>query len=223
MSPLIAELIPLAIGASLTPVWIIIVLLLLRGEGGRLRALLFVAGVTIARLLQGLIFSYVFAAPASEGADEADGVISTLQLFLGIVLVITGVRKLFKQTDPDDPPPAWMTRIAAAGPAAAFGFGMLIVMVAVKFWAFTLGALAAIQAYLYGTNGALLTFLGFLLVAQLPLLLPILFQLVAPRQAGPVLDRVGLWLERYNREIVMAVAFIFGAYFLAQGVTGLMG
>lgn len=56
------SLLPLIIGAAVVPIWIIVVLFLLRGEGGLLKGAAFAAGGLSVRVVQGIFFGYVFGA-----------------------------------------------------------------------------------------------------------------------------------------------------------------
>jgi hypothetical protein len=61
---LITELLPLIVGAAVLPLWIIIALLLLRSEGGTSKAFAFAVGAMAVRVLQGILFGFVFGAAA---------------------------------------------------------------------------------------------------------------------------------------------------------------
>src|SRR5712672_3311094 len=94
MLPVIASLLPLIVGASLgCPAWIIVALILLRGEHGMAKATAFAAGVIAVRTLQFVLFGRLFGAIASAcGKDVFDLIPSTLLLLAGLVLVTTGVK-----------------------------------------------------------------------------------------------------------------------------------
>ncbi len=109
MGTVIVSLLPLIVGAALLPVWIIMALFLLRGEGGVLKAAAFAAGAMTVRVVQGVLFGFVFgAATDASGESGASLITSTLLLVLGILMLISAVRKWRKEEDPDAPPPKWM-------------------------------------------------------------------------------------------------------------------
>jgi hypothetical protein len=56
----IADLLPLIVGATAVPFYPIVVLVLLQGQGGLVKALAFVAGNIAVRLAQGVLFGLVF-------------------------------------------------------------------------------------------------------------------------------------------------------------------
>jgi hypothetical protein len=224
MDAVIVYLLPLIVGAALLPAWIIITLFLLRGEGGILKALAFAAGALLVRLVQGVIFGYVFDTAADTYGESGSNLItSTLLLVVGIVMLISAVKKWRKDADPDAPPPKWMATLSGLSALKAFGVGALLMAVSIKQWVFTLSAIAVIEQAQLSRAANMLTYLIFVLAAQSLVLAPILVSAVAPVQSTKLLDAIHGWLERNNRAIVIAASSIFGVWFLWKGIAGLIG
>ena len=146
MGAVIVYLLPLIVGAALLPAWIILALFLLRGEGGVRKALAFAAGAMTVRLVQGVLFGYVFGAAADAYGESGSNLItSTLLLVVGIVMLISAVKKWRKEEDPDAPPPKWMAILGGLSALQAFGMGALLMALSIKQWVFTLSAIAVIE------------------------------------------------------------------------------
>ncbi|MFN8482903.1 MAG: GAP family protein [Anaerolineae bacterium] len=223
MGDSIVSLLPVMIGATLVPLYPIIVLLLLQSDGGLLKATAFVAGAVLARLVQGVLFGFVFGRAAEAyPVDGPDVIASTLLLVVSILLLVTAFRKWRKEADPDDPPPKWMTTITGLSTAQAFGAGALFVTIAFKQWVFTLTAIDLIAAAGLGREASVGVYLFYTLVTQTLALIPLLAMAVAPRQAAKPVQAAQVWLERYNRPIVITVSLVFGLWFLYKGITGLI-
>lgn len=224
MNPVHLELLPLLLGAMLAPLYPIVVLLLLLGRGGLRTASAFVAGALAVRLLQGVLFGRVFGAAAEAYPDDGPQLIAaTLLLTVGILLLLTAVKKWRKQPDPDDPPPQWMAALDGLSPLKAFGAGAAFVAIAFKQWVFTLAAIDVIQGAVLDRLAGAGLYLLFMLATQTLVLLPILIYAIAPQQSDKPLRAAQGWLERNNRPILIGVSLVFGLWFLAKGVTGLMG
>jgi hypothetical protein len=224
MGAVIVYLLPLIVGAALLPAWIILALFLLRGEGGVRKALAFAAGALLVRLVQGVIFGYVFDTAADAYGESGSNLItSTLLLVVGIVMLISAVKKWRKDADPDAPPPEWMAVLSGLSALQAFGIGALLMALSIKQWVFTLSAIAVIEQAQLSRAGNVVTYLFFVLAAQSLVLAPILVSAVAPVQAAKLLDAIQGWLERNNRAIVIAASSIFGVLFLWKGIAGLIG
>ena len=211
MERLLVDLLPLIIGAAVLPVWIIMALFLLRSDGGLLKATAFALGAMTVRLLQGILFGYVFGAADEANGDSGTSLIaSTLLLVVGILLLISAVKTWRKEEDPDAPPPKWMATLSGLSALKAFGMGALLMALVVKQWVFTLSAIAVIEQAELSQMGNVLAYLFFVLAAQSLVLAPIIVCAVAPTQSAKGLDAMQGWLERNNRMIVIAVSLIFG-------------
>jgi len=224
MGAVIVYLLPLIVGAALLPASIILALFLLRGEGGVLKALAFAAGAMTVRLVQGVLFGYVFGAAADAYGESGSNLItSTLLVVVGLVMLISAATKWRKEADPDAPPPKWMAVLGGLSALQAFGVGALLMALSIKQWVFTLSAIAVIEQGALSHAGNVLAYLLFVLAAQSLVLAPILVSAVAPTRAARMLDAMQGWLERNSRVIVTAVLLIFGAWLLWKGISGLIG
>ncbi len=221
---MIADLLPLILAAALLPAWIIISLLLLRGQGGLAKAASFVAGAIVVRSLVIFLFHFVFGAAADKEDAESAGIISAALLtVVGVLLLIAAYKKWRKEDDPDAPPPKWMSALGGLAPLKAFGFGALLMLVAVKQWVFTLSAVAIVEEAQVTSVEAVLAYALFVLGSMSLMLLPILLMAIVPQRAAQWLDKVMGFLDRYNRPITVGASLIFGVWFLFKGITDLMG
>ena len=222
---LLVSLLPYIIGSVLVPVYVILVILLLKSPNrGLLKAVAFVAGITATRLLQGLIFGFVLTKSAAS-TDDSSGkglVVSTLLLVLGLYLLIAAYKQWRGEADPDAPPPKWLTMMDSLTPLKAFVIGVGLPLVGGKLWIFTLGALGTIAEAQLGQPGSTLAYLLFIGLAQALLLIPILIRILMPTRSQSMLDDLSGWLAKNNRSIVMVVSLVFGLYFLYLGISGLL-
>ena len=211
-------------GATAVPFYPIVVLVLLQGQGGLSKALAFVAGNIVMRLAQGVLFGLVLGTAMGVASEDGQRLgVSTLLLIIGILLLITAVKKWQKAEDPDEPPPQWMTAIGDLSAVKAVGAGALFVKIAVKQWVFTLSAIGVISEAGVGEAANIGLYLFYVLATQTLVLTPTLVYAVAPQQVARPLEAAQTWLERRNRVIVITVSLTFGVWFLYKGVSGLIG
>lgn len=224
MSSELVEFVTLTIGAAVVPVWIIIVLLLLRSEGGLRKAIAFVGGQTLVRLAQGVVFGYVLnSSRAAETEQGSSLIVSSFVLVLGILLWVTALAKWLKAPDSDAPPPKWMAMFGSISAGRAFVLSLLLMLLAAKQWIFTLSALGVLREADLPSPQGVIAFLIFVLGAQSLVLVPIVMRAVIPSRSATLLESGNQWLERNNRAIVIAVSCIFGTYFIFKGISGLLG
>jgi hypothetical protein len=224
MGSVFVSLLPLIVGAAVVPIWIIMVLFLLRSGGGLLKAAAFAAGAILVRLAQGILFGYVFGKSAEVSGDTgSNAIVSTLLLVVGILMLITAFKQWRKEDDPDAPPPKWIAAISGISAVKALGAGALMVAIAAKQWVFTLSAIGVIGQAQMGLAENVVAFLFYVLAASSLVLTPIVVYAVTPTQSAKSLDAAQGWLERHNRAIVIAISLIFGLLFLFKGIFGLIG
>jgi hypothetical protein len=225
MDTIILSLLPPIFGATLGgPMWIVMALLLLRGESGSIKAAAFAAGGMTVRLLQGILFGYLLAYAEKGRSEEGpDLIASTLLLAVGVVLIITGATALWRmEDDSDTPPPKWMKILNRVSAPAAFGMGVVMMVFAMKQWIFTLSALAIIERAQLSMKASVFAYLIFVVAAQSLMLTPIICSLAAPTRSAKTLAALQAWLERHNRKIAAVASLIFGAWFFWRGTAGLL-
>ncbi len=220
MGALLASLIPYIIGSALVPIENIINILLLKSpRQGPLKATAYVGGMTALRLLQGIIFGLIFS--NQEGGGRSP-VALTLQLVLGVLLLVTAYKQSRSEDDLDAPPPKWLAMIDSLTPLKAFLIGFGVLLINAKLWFFTLGAIGIIEAAQLGQPSSTIVYLLFILLAESLLLLSILFRVATPEKSKILLEQASAWLTLNNRPIVIVVSLIFGLLFLYQGASGLL-
>lgn len=223
MATLFIALLPHIIGSAIVPVQIITGLLLLKSpHQGLFKAIAYVTGMTITRLLQGVVFGRVLAEALTESSSSKNPILSTLLLVLGILLLIAAYKKWQGDPDSDDSPPKLLSTIDRLTVLGAFGIGIGLPLVAAKLWVFTLSALATIAAAELGLMPSAIVYLLFILLSESLLLLPILFRIFRPKRSQQRLTELSHWLHRNSRPIAMVVSLVFGIFFSYSGITGLL-
>lgn len=224
MGRVLVQLLPIMLGATVVPICIILVLLLLRSQSGLFKALAFVTGQILVRLVQGLAFgSELGFSAVAQTKQGASGIVNTLVLVMGILMWITALRSWSKQEDPDAPAPQWLARVSSISILQAFGLGVLAMLGAGKQWIFTLYTLGVIREAQLPKPSNIIAFLVFILGAHSLVLLPIGLSALAPTHFSPRLEASARWLERNNQTILMVVSCGFGTFFVFKGVAGLLG
>ncbi len=223
MRDTLIDLLPFILGSAIVPVQIIILLIFLKNpKNGLQKGFLFLTGITITRLLQGILFGLILDMGASADKTSGNGpVVSTLLLVLGILLLISAYKKIKKEEDPEDEPPKWMGTINSATNVKALILGLELPLISPKMWVFILSAISTISLAQLGQPKSFYTFIIFILLAQSLLILTIGVRLLLPKRSISLLTSASSWLANNNRIIMILISLIFGAFFLYQGLTGL--
>lgn len=214
-----AALLPLIAGSALVPVQLLVTILLIANSRGT--AVAWVAGTTTVRVVQGVLFGLVLGFADVSADDSGPGPIaSTLLLVVALLFLLTAAKHLVGVQDPDAPPPRWMSAIDGISPARAFLFGAGAVTIGVKFWVFTLTAIAVIADADLGQPGATFAFVVFVVLASSANLALIGVAFATPRRADVVLGRMSDWLTGHNRLLMIVIGGLFGTWFLFKALDG---
>jgi hypothetical protein len=223
MGGLWGSLVPLIIGSALVPIQIVITTMLLRSKAGRITAVAWLAGMTAVRLSQGLLFGLILGDATSEASasDGSSTPVSLLLLVVAILFYVTAIKQLLNHPDEDAPPPKWMAMVETVTPGKAFGLGTGILLINIKLWVFTLGAISAIGLAGLGQGAAVLAFLVFVLLAESIHIVVIGVAFAMPTRSAATLDGIVGFLARYNRVIMIVLGAVFGTWFLVKALSGL--
>jgi hypothetical protein len=221
VSDLWTTLVPLAIAGGLVPIQIILTILLLESPGRIRSAAAFVAGMTVLRLAQGALFGFVVQGADSSQGSEPGVVMGWFFVVLALALYAMAIRQLVADQDPDAPPPRWLTMTRSMTPVKAFLLGVGLLAIGVKFWVFTLSAVAAIGGAGLGRTSSIVTFVAFVALTEIALLLVLTVSAVLPTRSGALLATVSDRLERNNRYIVIGLGIVFGTWFMIKGLNDL--
>jgi hypothetical protein len=223
MGELWGSLVPLIIGSALVPIQIVVTTMLLRSKTGRITAVAWLAGMTAVRLGQGLVFGLILGSSTSEATAEGGSgtAVSLLLLVVAILFYVTAVKQVLNHPDEDAPPPTWMAMVESVTPGKAFGLGAGILLINIKLWVFTLGAISAIGLAGLGQGAAVITFLAFVLLAESIHIIVTGLAFAMPARSAAMLDGIVGFLARYNRVIMIVLGAVFGTWFLVKALNGL--
>lgn len=215
---------PLIIGSALVPIQIVVTILLVRSPHGVRTAGAWVAGMATFKLIQGLLFGFVFGSSTLESDEAPQGpgiAVSVLLLVVAIIFYVTALKQLLAKSDPDAPPPSWMTMLDSLRPGKAFLLGMGMMAIGAKFWVFTLGAVGAISDAQLEVALAVATFVLFVLLTQLVNIAVLAVDVLAPHRSEGLLGAASAWLSTNNRIIMIVLGLVFGSWFLIKSLSGL--
>jgi hypothetical protein len=235
------SLVPFIIASVAMPTWVLLVVVLLTQAKRRVEALAFVAGVTLVRLAQGLVFGLILASydvPAIEGGPELELVISALLVVAGLVLWAAALQQwltgtpsfavVAERTEQLEPlegagsvqsgyEPRWRALVSRITPARALLLGAVLVTSSPRAWLFTLGAMGVIAQAQLRPITSLVAYLFYVVGANLLIVAPILVS------SSTWFDAAARWLEIHNRILVIAVSLVIGSIFVWRGAIGLVG
>jgi hypothetical protein len=213
MSSLLREIIPLALGAAISPVIFLLQLNTLTGERPIARGAALTAGAAAVLV----IVSTIGVLVGDTGFSTNTTLKAWINLAFGVLLIAVGLRALVWPPKPKapttDPKPPSIGRSFLAGAG-----GMASNLTTFALYTPALALIAGSGLLLRQQGLAALTILLItLMVAWVPLLLAA----VVPGASTRLLPWLGDWMNTNNRWIQVVLGFGFGIWLLVKGVNGL--
>jgi hypothetical protein len=212
MNHLWAVVIPLALGAAVSPLLFTVQLATLtgprriaRGLAVTLGAAVPVVGVSVAVLLFGRAVHLPHASPEVLGA---------IDLALAAVLFGLTIRALAKgqKPVPEEPPP----KNASVG--RSFGLGLAAMATNISTFALLIPAMKIVAQDDISVPDRAFVAVVVVLIVLLPALLPLVLTVVMPATSERVLTAIGSWLARHHHTLGVVLGFGFGIFLTIHGV-----
>jgi threonine/homoserine/homoserine lactone efflux protein len=215
-SVVVGEVVGLGLAVAASPLAIIPGVLILLGSRPRAAAGSYLLGWVV-----GVLAVTAVAAALAEVVDVSQPPEWTawVRILLGVGLLVLAVRSWSTRSASQEPP-AWMSSLTEATPAAAVRLGLTLSAANPKVALLAVAAGITVGSAGYPIGDVVVLLVLFTVVASLSVALPLLAHLVlGPRVEAP-LRRVGDWLERNQAGVIAVVLGLIGLALVLQGVSG---
>jgi len=219
MGSVIGQMLPYAVGIAISPIPIVAVILMLftrrAGSNGPAYLAGWIVGLFLVIIVVQLLAGLLGVMPGSS-----PGWIGWVRLFLGVVLVVLGVRRWTSRpsTGTAAPLPAWLQAVDDLRPGTAFAMGALLSGVNPKNLALGLAAtLVLVEEGLSGVE-SLLAVVVFVATASATIAGPVIYQLFGGQSARTSLDTWRTWLEDNNATVMAVLLVVFGVVLVGHGL-----
>jgi hypothetical protein len=221
MTDLLAQVLPVAVGAAISPAPTTVCILLLTSRRPLPNAVAFLVGNGLVFVAIGTLALAVFGGePLTSDRSSTTG--HTIDAVLGVLFLMFAFKRYLYVPDPDAPPPKWMTSLDLIAPGKSFVFGALMMGTNFTTLALYVSGLKDIVLARAGALSSITAFALLVLIVMSGLLAPIVLYTIAPHRVAAVLDFVSEWLERNNRAIAIVFFALFGALLLVRGFSSVL-
>jgi hypothetical protein len=207
--------IPLALGAAISPVVFAGAIAVMTGPRPLARGGAYAAGVAIPLLIVTAVA--VLLGHALSLPDASATVKGAIDVALGAVLVVLGLRALRRPPAPAQPHRRPET--GGLGRYVAMGAGLMASNVTT--FALYVPALKLIEESGVNPGDKILAVAIVLAVTMALVLVPLAVVAVAPDASERALARAGAWFSAHRRALTVAICLGFGAYLLIKGLARL--
>ena len=216
---LLAKVLPLAIGAAISPTILVVVLLVLGGKAHpRARGAAYTAGVVaVLAVLTAVSLTLLRHSVTNRGSSSS--FYAWIDLGFGVLLALLGFRALVHTPKPKSP------RVESTDPRAHLGrfFGIGVAMMLTNFSTIVLyvPAMKDVAIASVGFAAKAATVAIVLAFAAAPAWVPVVWDTVAPTTAGRALGGLNSFLARHQKTVSVTVCFVFAVYLVVKGAAAL--
>lgn len=217
LSEVLRSVLPLAVGAAVSPVILLLQMVVLTDGEARLRRAWMVTAGAATSLIAWGVAGWLLIDRLPTPRRGPDATAAAVDLVLALVLVALGLRALTQRHDPA-PTPSPGTSGRASSLGVAYGLGVVAMATNVTTIVLFLPAVRDIaRADLVVADTAVA--LGVLLTIILaPALLPVLAVSIGGAAGRRALDRLGAFTSAHHATIAAVVSFGFALYLGLQGL-----
>ncbi|MEN4018215.1 MAG: GAP family protein [Methanobacterium sp.] len=220
LSALLTSILPLALGAAVSPTVLIgIILILSITKRPKLNGVAFYIGSIILLLIVVALGVFV-----SKGAVIASGTMpSTTSAYFDIVLAVLLILLGIRRTRKEDKGPDKDKFKEDASPSAVkgfiksmgFGFGLFVINFTTTILVFAAGKdIGLSPAPLFDK---LIVIIALTIITLLVVEIPLLIYILMPKTANKALAPVNIWMQKNGKYLMAAIFFVFGIYLLVKG------
>ncbi len=216
MITLLARVLPLALGAAISPTLLVGVVLLLSSPGRpRARAAAFGVGAAIPLVVIAVVGLIVFRHATAGGhlriSPIVDVVFGAILLLLAVRIALKPSSTTTKQSHP-----------VGAGPMKCMLLGLGLMVANFSSLVLFIPAVKDIATSTsVGLGGQLVVLLVVILIVLLAVIVPVLLYTLAPDRAQAILVPLVITTKSHTRDISLAICLIFGIYLEVKGITAL--
>jgi threonine/homoserine/homoserine lactone efflux protein len=217
MSSLLAETIPLALAAAISPVLFLLQLNTLTGPRALSRGSALTAGAAVVLI----VVSTIGVALGGTGFSGRESLQAVINILFGALLLAVGLRALLRPPKPKPPESEAKPKPKPTGAGRSFLAGAAGMASNVTTFALYVPALALIAGSGLPPGQRSLAGLIILLITLTIVWVPLVVAAVVPGATTRLLPALGGWMTRNNRWIQVVLCFGFGVWLFAKGVAAL--
>ncbi len=216
----LGQVLPLAVGISLSPLPVIAVVLVAMSPRARTSGPAFVVGRMLG--LAAVLAVVITAADVLYAVAASAGLPSIVKLVLGLAILVLGLTKWRPQPAGTEPAlPKWMSALESMPPGRSIGFAFLLTIANPKELALLVGVGLTVGGAPLAVLDEVLLAAVFVVVASLTVLTPVVAVLVAPTRMRPILDGLGIWLTANNKIVMGVLLVVIGAMVAGGAISDL--
>ncbi|MGX1270803.1 GAP family protein [Streptomyces phaeoluteigriseus] len=224
MGDAIGQMLPSAVGITISPVPLIAVILMLATPKGRATGIAFTVGWALSLAVAVTAVLLLGSQGSSAGSSGAPAAwVSWLKLAFGVLFVLMAVKQFMgrPREGQEAPTPGWMRAIDRITPGKACGLAAALAVANPKNLALVITGALSIASSSAGVGGKATAAVLMVLIASLCTTLPLAVYLVGGERSARILDGWKSWMAAHNVAIITTVLGVLGAKYIGDAISAL--
>jgi hypothetical protein len=219
---LLAEAVPLALGAAVSPVTLLAMTAILSGARPVIRGMAFTAGVALVTALAlGLGVLVIDVTGYTEGATRGPLGSPVARIIVGLLLVVFAGYVMLRRRAGSGGRIAQLLENPATSTPRFFAIGIGVMVVNISSLVLLLAVINRVAQADVRLGSAAVVLVIVELIVILPAGVPLLAAGLGGERARMAIRQAGGFLDRYGRYIVGTMLVVFGTQHLLEGLAGL--
>lgn len=221
---MIIDSIPAAIGIAVSPLPIIAILLMLMSKRAKSNSIMFLLGWVIIQIAISIIVLGLAERGDVGPGHEPTRIALYIQLGLGLLLLVLAAKNWSHRPKSQRTPamPKWLQTVDTLKPGGAFGLAFILGGVNPKNLTLAIAGMLTIAEANASDTTTYTSVAVFIAIASASMLLPVMYYLIAQKQAARTFTRMKGWLARYNSIIMAILFFVLGLKIIVTATSKLM-
>lgn len=220
MGQVIGEILPLAVGITISPIPIIAAILMLLSPKAKGTSVGFLLGWIVGIVVAVVIFTLLAAIIPEKDPDAAQPIAGWIKIVLGALLLLLALRQWRGRPKHGEAAelPAWMGAIDSMNAGKGAGLGFLLSAVNPKNLLMAAGAGVIIGGAGLSVGEQTVTIVVFTLIAAASVLVPVVAYLVASKAMAGPLESLRGWLVQNNAAVMTVLLLVIGVVMIGKGI-----
>jgi hypothetical protein len=218
----LGDILPTAVGVSISPLPIIGLILLLISPRSSASTLAFVIGWIAAISVALALFTFLSSLGFGQHAGPRP-VVGAAKLIVGLVLLYLAYREWRARPLPGETGtlPHWLSAVQNMSPLPATGMGFAVYAANPKNLTLGIAAGVALGAEPLSLGPSVIVAIFYVLVASSTVVVPTFAYFAAPERIRPWLDELRQWLAQHNAAMMAVLLAVIGANMFGKGLSSL--
>ena len=220
MTTVIGDILPLALGITISPVPIIAAILMLLSPKAKGTSVGFLLGWILGIVVVLVVFTALASVITPADPDQPQPVAGVIKLLLGALMLVMAVKQ-WRGRPPDGAEPAlpgWMAAIDSMTAVKGFGLGFLLSAVNPKNLLMGAGAGVTIGTAGLPLGATAISVVVFTVIAAASVAVPVIGYLVASKAVAGPLETLRAWLVGNNATVMAVLLLVIGVTLIGKGI-----